>query len=634
MAKTHLILVIWLLSCRPGFAAVVKLHKTEGPSLRFAHLSFGEGPSRSSVRQIVQDDQGFMWFGTQDGLNRFDGYRVQKYRSGQPGQSGISGANVATLFKDRAGYIWVASDLYLDRYDPTTEKFTRFRFDDGDPTRHVNGVQNIDHDKQGRILLSTSEALCQLEPMTGKSQCYRHKDGDRTSVSGAWIRATLEMKDGTFWVLSTGGLDIFDRRTGKVTGSIPLAERHNSSMLGAGTRLRLLADRAGTVWVTMPFGSGLAMVDRDSMKLVECSFEGATGDNPTEAIHEDEDGNLWLGSDNGLLKISPDRRTFVRYRHVFGDPDSLSADQVRSLFEDREGNIWVGTQGGGVNRFAARPKIFKSYRHEPGNPNSLEKDEVTSVYEDSEGILWVGNRVALNRIDRKTGKATVYRDTGGTGRLSNTYILSIVEDRAGFLWFGTSGGGLNRFDRRDGSFRVYRHDPSRSGSLSDDIVHCLFVDRHGTLWAGTNQGLDRYDPQTDCFHNYRSRNLPLSDYRTIDEDTSGELWLSTLVAGVIRFDPATGSQTFYRHTSAAESLTTDRVNMARTDPRGFVWAATANGLNRLDRATGRSAAYFERDGLPNDNLSGVLVDDDGDLWVSTNNGLSRFTPRTNRFRNY
>jgi len=442
------------------------------------------------------------------------------------------------------------------------------------------------------------------------------------------------MKDGTFWVLSTGGLDVFDRRTGKVTGSIPLAARRNSSMLGVGTRVRLLADHAGTIWVTMPFGSGLAMVDRDSMKLVEYSFEDVTGDNPVEAIHEDEDGNLWLGSDNGLLKISPDRKTFVRYRHIIGDPDSLSADQVRSLFEDREGNIWVGTQGGGVNRFTARQGAFTNYRHEPGNPNSLEKDEVTSVYEDSRGILWVGNRVALNRIDRKTGKVTVYRDAGGPGRLSNTYILSIVEDHAGFLWFGTSGGGLNRFDPRDGNFKTYLHDPSRPGSLSDNIVYCLFVDRQGTLWAGTNRGLDRYNPRSDRFQNYRTGDLEVSNYRTIDEDATGALWLSTLVAGVHRLDPATGSHAIYRHTSAAGSLTNDWVNMARVDRQGIVWGATARGLNRLDPATGRSTAYFERDGLPNDNLNGVLVDDDGDLWVSTNNGLSRFNPRTNRFRNY
>ena len=153
----------------------------------------------------------------------------------------------------------------------------------------------------------------------------------------------------------------------------------------------------------------------------------------------------------------------------------------------------------------ARPPPFKRYRHEPGNPNSLEKDEVTSVYEDSQGILWVGNRVALNRIDRKTGQYTIYRTAGGPGELSNTYVISIVEDRSGYLWFGTSGGGLNRFDRRTGQFKVYRHDPADPNSLSDDLVYSLFVDHEGTLWVGTDNGLDRFDPATESFHTYTGR---------------------------------------------------------------------------------------------------------------------------------
>ena len=328
-----------------------------------------------------------------------------------------------------------------------------------------------------------------------------------------------------------------------------------------------------------------------------------------EALLEDQHGTLWVGSsENGLLKFDRKRKEFIRYRNNRSDPDSLSSDRVNSLYEDREGNMWVGTQGGGINRFASRAPPFTRYRHEPGNPNSLEKDEATSVYQDSRGILWVGNRSALNRIDRKTGQYTVYRTAGGPGNLSNTYVLSIIEDPLGYLWFGTSGGGLNRFDRRTEQFKTYRHDPADPNSVSDDIVYCLFVDHAGTLWAGTADGLDRFDPATESFRAYKV-GAGLSSYRTIAEDARGNLWLSTVVAGVQRFDPVSHHFTFYQHTASQASLSNDWVNAVSVDQAGIVWAGTLSGLNRLDPVTGVVRAYYVRDGLPNSNVASMVVDE-------------------------
>jgi ligand-binding sensor domain-containing protein/signal transduction histidine kinase len=614
----------------------------DGTDVRFAHVSFGEGPSSSSIKGIIQDSQGFLWFGTQDGLKRYDGYRFRDYRKQDGNPNGLSGTAISALFLDRSGTLWVASDWFLDRYDPATERFVPARTGSGGPMRFGAGINNINQDSNGTIWLSTTTGLFRLDPGTGSLSHYDHQPGDPASLSSDLVKSTFEEKDGTFWVATTEGLDVFDRRTARVTDRIPLNPPTAKTAMGTAIpRLRgdqpikLMVDHAGVLWAIFPFGGGLATVDRKAHKLIAYAFNGAGVDSFIDGIQEDREGSLWLASSaDGLLKLDRTRRLVVRYRNNPLDPGSLSSDNVQALFEDREGNIWVGTQGGDLNRFTSRPPPFKRYRHEPGNPNSLLKDEVTSVYEDSRGILWVGNRVALNRIDRKTGQYTIYRTAGGPGELSNTYVISIVEDHSGYLWFGTSGGGLNRFDGRTGQFKVYRHDPADPGSLSDDLVYSLFVDREGAFWVGTDNGLDRFDPATERFQAYKAAEPNMSSYRAIGEDRAGRLWLATVLSGLHRFDPATGRFTVYQHSSAPGSLSNDWVNTVCIDRLGIVWAGTQSGLNRLDPATDKFLVYDERNGLPNSNLSGILEDARGNLWIGTNKGLSRFDPVSGRFTNY
>jgi ligand-binding sensor domain-containing protein/signal transduction histidine kinase len=607
-----------------GPRTAVRIPVSDELTLRFSHLSFGDGPSRASVRQIAQDKLGFLWFGTQDGLRRYDGYRFREYRYQQGSVNGMSGTSVAALFADRAGYVWVASDWHLDRYDPASENFTSYAPAGAADKKFPGGINGINQDRDGIIWLATTNGIYRLEPATGNLKRYV------SGLSSPHTTSTFEEKNGTFWIVTTEGLDAFDRRAGMVTHHLQIHQPGSASE--SGVPVQLLEDHAGVFWLTLPFGTGLAVLNRQALTISECPI---AGQNSIEAIQEDESGAIWLASsENGVLKLDRDRKAVIRYRNSRTDSDSLSSDQVHALFEDRERNIWVGTQGGGINRVTSRPTPFRQYRHEPDNPNSLAKDEVTSVFEDSEGILWVGNRVALNRVDRKTGGVTIYRNTGGPRNLSNTYILSIAEDRSGYLWFGTSGGGLNRFDRRTGLFRVYRHEEAAPDSLSDDFVYSLFVDRQGTLWAGTDKGLDRFDSATQGFRTFRLPETGMSSYRAISEDASGGLWLATLVAGLQYFDPATGEIRAYRHSSDPASLIYDWVNAVLVDHSGMVWAGTSSGLARLDPRTGVFRAYYETDGLPNNNLSGILEDDGGDLWLSTNNGLSRFSPASGKFRNY
>jgi PAS domain S-box-containing protein len=607
--------------------APAKLPLAEGTDLRFVRLSSGDESWPAGVICLVQDDQGFLWLGTEDGLRRYDGYRLRAYRNDPHDPNSLSGSYVYALFKDRSGKLWVGSDHFLDRYDPVTDRFTHYP---PDPARLAGSVFHIREDRSGMIWLATDHGLNHLNPTTGETVRYRHKADNPASLSSDLVRCTLEDRNGTLWVATTEALEVLDRRTGAVTRRIPLHLKERSI-------ISLLEDHRGTLWITSV--NGLAAVNGQQGKLVYWPLAGSGPEGASAAvfgIHEDADGEIWLGtSGRGLYKLDRDRRRCVRYRNRPGDPNSLSHDVVYSLLEDREGNVWAGTGGGGVNRFTRKPLPFRNYRHEPGNGQSLDKDWVHTVYLDSRGILWVANVSVLNRIDRVTGEFTFYRTAGGPGNLSDPSVLSIVEDRGGNLWFGTRAGGLNRLDRQTGRFKVYAPNRKDPGTLSSNTVHCLHVDRRGTLWAATDAGLCAFDPEKDCFRAYKVDGETLTLYSGIAEDPQGGLWLGTVDVGVRRFDPRTGQFTRYRHTPQTPGgLGSDLVQAVWVDRSGVVWLGTQRGLVRFDPADGTFTPFTEREGLCNNVVNGILEDSRGDLWLSTLNGLSRFNPRGRTFKNY
>ncbi len=601
----------------------------DGKDIRFTRLSTEEGLSQTRVLQIVQDDQGFMWFGSQYGLNRYDGYKfkVFKHEAGNP--NSLSGVFISSLFKDRSGSLWIGCDEFLDKFDPVTETFTHYRIDITGAQGEIFPVTHISQDHMGILWLSTLRGLYRFDPSTGRIIRYRHDPHNPFSLSSGEIKATGEDKTGTFWVATSEGLDAFDRDTGKVTLHVPLHERGEMSFY---------EDRVGVFWIVYVTGGGLAVFDRKTNTLTHYSFhEGHLSDAlPTgvRAMLEDRDGTLWFGTmGDGLLKFDRKARKFIRYRNDLTNPESLGEDDLAALFQDREGNIWVGLNMMPPNRFVTRPPLFEKFKHEPGNPNSLSGTMVNSIYEDREGILWIGAIDALNRVDRKTGQYTFYRTEGpGVSPRPNT----MIEDRSGFLWVGSDGQGLTRFDPKTGLFKTFRHSPTDRFSLSSDHVTRLLIDHTGTLWATTFDGLDRFDPATSHFTVYK---LDKQSAAQIDievkEDRQRALWLGTHSSGLQRFDPTTEEFTVYRHNASdPTSLSNDRVNSVHFDRSGTMWVGTQNGLGKFDPKTGGFKSYYEENGLSGNVVSCILEDERGNLWMSTNNGLSVFDPAKQTFKNY
>ena len=620
---------------RTGNETLIRLPVIDKHDIRFSRLSFNGKPLQSWVNAIVQDDYGFLWFGTFDGLYRYDGYNLKPYRHQPADANSVANDNIRALYKDRDGSLWIGTGGGgLDRLDPSRDTFTHYPHESRNSGSLVNDdVVSIYQDRRGQLWVGTNGGLDRLETASGTFVHYRHNPRDSDSISDNIVTSVYEDRRGNLWIGTMKGLNKLDRVTGRFSHF--LHDPRNPHSIGYDYVVSILEDRSGVLWVASPNGDGLSALDvktgeftRYSFHAEEPSSESFTGVN---RLVEDRDGALWLCTlDRGLLKFNRERRIFTRYAHEPGNPSSLPHDSVHALLEDAEGIMWVGTRSG-ISRFPRRPPSFVSYQHEAGNPNSLHDNEIQSVQGDSQGFLWIGEEHGLNRLDPRTGELTFYQhDPKDPHSLSYNKVDTIREDRSGTLWFGTYGGGLDRFDRRTGQFFAYRHHLKDPGSLSSDAVLSLLIDRQGTLWVGTQGGgLDRFDSRTGQFSSY----LIDPDPYVLFQDRTGMLWVGG--DGLKGFQPWKKQVMVYHHNPEdPQSLSDGRVNAIWEDREGRLWVGTEDGLDLLDRNRGTFTFFTTKDGLPNNVIKSILEGRRGYLWLGTHGGLSRFDPQKRTFRNY
>ena len=618
--------------------------------LDFDRLSIDDGLSQSIVEQIVQDRQGFMWFVTEDGLNRFDGYSFTVYRNVAGDPTSLSHNELKSIFEDGAGVLWVgAFEGGLNRFDPVTEKVTRYRHDPSDPgSLAADTVRFITEDRGGRLWVGTQGGgLDLLDRATGKFRHHRASPGTPGALSHDDVRAIYEDRSGVLWVgTNGGGLNRLDAATGSFT-----CYRHrpgDPSSLANDAVLVIFEDSLGTLWVGT-YGGGLDSFDRSTGRFAHHranpSVAGSLSSDLVKAICEDQSGSLWVGTDGGgLNRFDRESGTFTSFRHDRVNPTSLGADRIYSLYQDRSRVLWVGTYGGGLSKFDIGRKRFRRYANDPNDPSSLSHDIVWCFSEDRDGVLWVGtDSGGLNRFDRRAGRWRSFRHRADDpSSLSHDTVRGLLVDRDGVLWVATNGGGLERFERQTGRFTHHRHDPSDPGSLAHDELRSIYQARSGALWVGTfGGGLDLLDPRTGRFTHHRHEpgnpsSISNDFIRMMVEDRNGALWVGTQGGGVNRFDPQRQAFSSFRNDpNNPSSLSNDHVFAIHEARDGTLWFGTfGGGVNRLDQATGRFRRYTARDGLASDSVYAMLEDESGRLWISTTRGLSRFDPRSGEFRNY
>ncbi len=609
----------------PVETETIRLPVVEGKDIRFARISSSQGLSQVRVSDIVQDDQGFIWFGTINGLNRYDGYNFKVFKHDPERQESLSGVFIYSLFKDRAGTIWVGTDKSLDRFDPLTEKFSHYHFDVPDSSGLPTTVDQISQDSSGMLWLSTRKGLFRLDPVTSTIKHFYHDPGDPSSLGDNAIKSTGEDGAGRFWVGTSQTLDEFDRNSGKVKRHVLTGE--------SGIGMWFHEDRFGVFWLVYGPDGSIATFDPKTNKLTRYGFDsrGPEGNlkNPAYALLEDHEGTMWFGTAVlGLLKFDREHRRFISYHHLPGDSDSLVDNRVIALFEDREKNIWVGMHDVAPHFFATRPLPFTKLTNPSDSRNSISPGLIGTLYEDRHGVLWVGVNRSLVRIDRKTGLSSSFQPVGGSE------VLSIVEDGPDVLWIAGTNP-LLRYNRKTGDLRRYIHDRSDPSTLCSGVVERLLIDHRGILWAATWDGLCRFDSLTQRFRAYKpdpkTRGL---NYYAIAEDPQGNLWLGGNL-GLHRFDSNTNQFTVYSHKSDdPHSLSDNRVVAIHFDRAGSMWVGTQNGLDKFVPKTSTFVVYNERDGMGGNVVSCILEDHRGLLWMSTNKGVSSFDPRTQKFSNY
>lgn len=600
--------------------------------IQVEHLSERQGLSQSEVFSILQDSKGFMWFGTINGLNRYDGYNFKAYQH-DPADSNSISANVAhSIIEDRAGILWIATSNGLNRFDPESEQFTGYLLD---------GIRTVYEDKSGVLWIGTSnDELLNFERETEKFRLISHDSGDTTRLCiKNPVYVIYEDRLENLWLAPLkGGLNRLDRETGRF-----YFYRHdpdNPETLADDGVYSIYEDRQGVFWVGT--GLGLNKLDRETGQ-VERYCPAFPGDVMVYSLLEDQTGKFWVGIAGALFSLNRETGTFTRHRYNLPSLEYLENDLIYALYEDRPGNIWISCLGGGLLKYSPSKQRFNHNRNHPNDPNSITENMVVSLFEDRYGDLWIGTADdKLNRIDRATGRLKQYvNDPGDMYSISNERPTAFLEDRSGTLWLGTDEG-INKFERESGRFINFQNDTSALYHMRGAIMS-LHEDRSGVLWIGTlTRGLFKYDPCNNQFTLYRhdSENPSgLSDNAvwSIWEDSchGGVLWLGTN-GGLNRFDPATGTFIHYWHNAGdPNSLSNDHIFVIHEDHTGALWLGTfGGGLDKFDREKEQFIHFRESDGLPNDFIQGILEDEKGNLWLSTLKGLSKFNPESETFRNY
>lgn len=610
----------------------------------FERISLEHGLSQSIVYAIIQDRWGFMWFGTRDGLNKYDGYEFTTYRQGT---TSLTDNQVRHIHEDNAGELWIATSNGLTRLsfdlDSTgnrNERFAHYKHNPDDPTTiSDNDVTTTLRDRRGVVWVGTANGLSRMDSMEPpRFRRFKHNKSNPGSLSSNRVSTIAEDTTGRLWVGTVGGgLNLYLPATESFSHITAIQPRTDSAGASA-IIMSLLADSRGKLWLGT-YGGGLIIFDpqtNDVNKHEPLASGPGISDNRVYAIREARDGTYWIATfGGGLNRFDPITGTFTSYKNVPHDAASISSDFVRALHIDRADNLWAGTNDG-LNKLDLKPVRFAHIRHDPLDKSSLSDKYVLSILEDSHGALWVGTNKGLDRIER--GSVTHYAVDHRSARSSSGFVYALHEDRTGVLWLGTFGGGLYRADREIGRLHQFQHDAANPASLRDNRVSDIAEDHDGTLWVGTVLGLSRFDRSTGIFTNYShdpSDDSSLSNNRvnTMLVDRKGTLWVGTS-NGLNAVNTTTGRSVRYMHGDSA--LSHGRVNSIYEDAEGIIWVGTDNGLNRLDPSTGTTVSFYETNGLPNNFISAILGDDEGNLWISTNRGLSRFTPSANggHFRNF
>ncbi|MEM7586026.1 MAG: two-component regulator propeller domain-containing protein, partial [Acidobacteriota bacterium] len=642
--------LLWQMILLGLLASTAPLHGQEG-ALRFDRLTVEDGLSYSTLWSMYQDRQGFMWLGTGEGLNRYDGYRFKIYRHDPEDPTSLSESGIVAITEDLQGRLWLGTSASgLNCYHRSDDSFLRFRHEPSDPSSLSDDqIFDLLVTRDGTLWVATAAGLDRFDAEAERFERNPHLESADAGEAAAHgpVFELLEDREGVLWLGSEQGLGRFDPRNGSFTRFSH--DPDDPASLSHDTVFELAQDAQGDLWIAT--GGGLNRLDRLTGRFERYTHDpdaaASVGADSLSSLVVDSEGSVWIGTTNrGLSRLDPATQRFTHHRHDASDPRSLISDLTTELHVDRSGLLWVGSYSG-ISTYDLRRNAFSIYRRQQWRQPTLSGVSAWAVTQDRSGAIWIGTDQGLDRLDRQAGTIDSYlHDPERSEGLQSGPIATLLEDRNGTLWIGT-WGGLSRMDaRRRELVHVPSHDPDDPTTLSSDLIQYLFEDQRGRLWVGTLSGLNLLERDTPAGGSGgRATRFPAepedpealaeATIYAILEDRVGAIWIGTRTHGLFRFED-TGEPRFTQFSAAPDhpsSLSSNNIASLHQDRSGSLWVGTiGGGLNRFDAERGDFTRY--REGLPSDSIIGILEDQEGRLWLSTHSGISRFDPQTETFRNY
>ena len=601
----------------------------------FINYNSRSGLSSNLVSTSIKDKYGYVWFGTDDGLNKFDGVNFKIYR--HTSDSTSVGDNIITaLYEDSYGNLWVGNNGGLSLYDRKRDAFITYRFKNDIIKLPNYTVRSICEDHSGNLWLGGYNGLFRFNPKTGKTKVFTSIPGGRNQLLSNTILCIFEDSQKRLWVGTNEGLNRYQEENNGFISYLPSPS--NPTALPDKIARTIVEDFRGSIWIGT--FAGLCKLSADGKNFINYKYSSTDvhtlSSNRIYTIKSDKAGKLWIGTEEGLSIFDVQTEKVIRVGNDYRNKYALVGKSVHTISIDERGIYWVGTYQGGVNKYDRNLALFNIKQGNPLDPFGLNSPFVTCFAEVPTGDIYVGtDGNGLNLFHRKTGLFSHPKILGKEGEAMAVAALETIGNE---LWIGTSRQGLYVVNLSSGKVKHFSKG-NGPGDLSSNDVFCLKEDHKGKVWIGTNGGgVNIYDPKTGTIQRlantvFNPDTVSINGYiRAFAEDRDGNMWIGSYGTGIAVFNPSLTDYRMYHKNNG--TLGSDNIESLYIDKNGNIWAGTlGEGLNLYDQKRNRFVSFNERNGMASA-VHKILEDDFGKLWVSTNRGISSFEPKTQKFKNY
>ncbi len=620
-------------------------------TIKFEHYTADEGLSQSTVKCIQQDELGFMWFGTTNGLNQFDGLQFNSFHFIPQDSCSLTSSNITTLFEDSKGNLWIGTEKGLNLFKRATNNFQRFNYLENNlNSLPHNYIHDLLEDSAGNLWIATKGGLCKYDIQANRFERFTKEDSPSKGMSSNNVRCLYEDSNKDLWIGYFGldGLQKYNAQDQLFTTILYDQEEKDSSALDV-TVWDIFEDSRANFWLGTD-EYGLLLLDRKTgaYQVFQENEQNKISINASTItdIDEDNEGNLLLATEGGGLNVlnleNFDGKTpqFAAYQVEPLNVYSINDNFLKSIYKDKSGLVWIGTKDSGVNKIDKGIQKFTHYQSNQIAVNNLTNKDIWSIMQDHVGSVWVGTADGLNRIDEERINIDYFFHTPGEpSTLTGNHIYSIYQDKNLDIWVGTDEG-LNHLPFAKilaPSFIQYRQEAGVSNTLSSNFISSMIEDDDGNFWIGTNRGLNLMNRKDGTFEQfYNPKRGEYDNIRCLLLDKKQRLWLGT-AKGLIRFNTKRKKFTNYvSEEGNPKSLSSNIIHCLFEDPKGNLWLGTPEGLNKLTETGGKISfeSFTRTNNLPDNTIYGIRGDRKGNLWLSTNTGLTRFDPRKGGIKNF